>query len=487
VAKVPDPGLELLDFMNYVSHAFNMGRKFASKDAFLIDFDRFLDSTSAAGKKVLLIIDEAQRLRADMLDEIRQLSNFEKQQKKLLDILFVGQNQFNEILREKDNRALHQRIAVNAAIGPLDFDETADYIHRSLKTAGGEKEIFTPEAIRGVYQFSGGIFRMINIICDHALVKGVLRGRKTVTADMVWQCAVDLCLPGSSGIPYSIPMKPVGDFAIGGEKTGQPARRAKAGSGGARKAFGTVIIAVMVALIVAYLRYPVQSEQLMHRVKDKGLHLLGLSGRISIPEVSVEIEPFRQTVSASQVDAPSATPVVLPVPLEVPVADEQQVENVETVELAAPKVSTEAAWEEIGEVIPEESEVVFPEEKMEGVQKQSIMDASVEVAEGVPGKSTELMPEESRATALEESPEAAPESEAAQVPPTDTAATADFAEVHQSGRDMIVEYLKKSAADRPGQNVVPGESEEREEVPDETRENVDPGAVIDWVLKNRAE
>jgi hypothetical protein len=97
------------------------------------------------------------------------------------------------------------------------------------------------------------------------------------------------------------------------------------------------------------------------------------------------------------------------------------------------------------------------------------------------------MPEERMATALEESPEAAPESEAAQVPPTDTAATADFAEVHQSGSDMIVEYLKKSAADRPGQNVVPGESEEREEVPDETRENVDPGAVIDWVLKNRAE
>ena len=88
MAKVPDPGMETIDFMNYISHAFDMKKKFVSKDAFLIHFGYFLNSVYAAGKKVLLIIDESQRLSSNLLEEVRQLSNIENRGTKLLNIFF---------------------------------------------------------------------------------------------------------------------------------------------------------------------------------------------------------------------------------------------------------------------------------------------------------------------------------------------------------------------------------------------------------------
>ena len=99
VAKVPDPGMETIDFMNYIAHSFDMNKKFVSKDGFLIHFGHFLNSANAAGKKVLLIIDESQRLSPELLEEIRQLSNIENQGIKLLNIFFIGQNEFKDIYR----------------------------------------------------------------------------------------------------------------------------------------------------------------------------------------------------------------------------------------------------------------------------------------------------------------------------------------------------------------------------------------------------
>ena len=150
VAKVPDPGMEIIDFMNYLAHAFGMKKKFASKDSFLIHFDHFLNSVHADGKKSLLIIDEAQRLSPALLEEVRQLSNIEKQETKLLSIFFVGQNEFQDVLLEHKNRALRQRISLNYVIEPLDLHETGQFIRHRLKVAGAKEEIFSPDAIRKV-------------------------------------------------------------------------------------------------------------------------------------------------------------------------------------------------------------------------------------------------------------------------------------------------------------------------------------------------
>jgi general secretion pathway protein A len=118
VATIPDPGLEKLDFYNFLLHAFNIDKQFTSKGDFLVHFIHFLHKANADKKRVLIIIDEAQRLDHEMLEEIRQLSNIETQSAKLLNIFLVGQIELNESLLETRNRALLQRITTRYNISP---------------------------------------------------------------------------------------------------------------------------------------------------------------------------------------------------------------------------------------------------------------------------------------------------------------------------------------------------------------------------------
>lgn len=189
VARVPDPGMTTIDFMNFISHVFGMDRNFRHKDAFLIHFGSFLDMCYSRQKKVLLIIDESQRLSQSLLEEVRQLSNIERPEAKLLNIFLIGQNEFNDVLVEPQNRALRQRVAISYSLSPLDLHETGELIMYRLKVAGGEDQIFSSEAISEIYDVSGGIPRKINILCDHCLIAGYLEGTKKITASMVKTCA----------------------------------------------------------------------------------------------------------------------------------------------------------------------------------------------------------------------------------------------------------------------------------------------------------
>ena len=112
VAKVPDPGLSSLDFFNFLSVELKMNKTFDSKGAFLIHLKHFLLKAYSAHKKVVLIIDEAQRLNPELLEQIRLLSNIELQNRKLINIFFVGQTEFSKMLMEDRNRAVRQRITV---------------------------------------------------------------------------------------------------------------------------------------------------------------------------------------------------------------------------------------------------------------------------------------------------------------------------------------------------------------------------------------
>lgn len=195
VATIPDPGLELIEFLNYLSRAFGIKKQFSQKGEFLIHFRHFLQKADQNAQKVLLIIDEAQRLSHELLEEIRLLSNIEKQDRKLLNIFFIGQNEFNDLLWDPRNRALRQRITVNYNVYALSTPETAAYIAHRLKIAGTDKEIFTPGAIKEIAKFSGGFPRTINIICDHALLTGYVKGAKKIGAKEVKDCAGDLQIP----------------------------------------------------------------------------------------------------------------------------------------------------------------------------------------------------------------------------------------------------------------------------------------------------
>lgn len=157
LAHVPDPGLTVMDFFNYIASAFHMEEHFDTKGDFLVRFRQFLEKSFSSQKQVLLIIDEAQRLDTQLLEEIRLLSNIELQQSKLINIFFVGQDEFNDILSRRENRALRQRMTLNYHIDPLTEEETGHFIKHRLKVAGTEKKIFTATAISEIFAFSGGI------------------------------------------------------------------------------------------------------------------------------------------------------------------------------------------------------------------------------------------------------------------------------------------------------------------------------------------
>jgi general secretion pathway protein A len=192
IATIPDPDLEILDFFNFLSAEFQMNRKFETKGAFLIQFKHFLHEVYESEGKVLLIVDEIQRLNHELLEQIRILSNIELNNRKLINIFFVGQSEFNQVLREERNVAVRKRIAVNYNLDPLDHRETGKYINHRLNVAGATQNLFTPEAIRDIFYFSGGYPRLINIVCDHALLTGYSKELKMIDDSVIAECRKDL-------------------------------------------------------------------------------------------------------------------------------------------------------------------------------------------------------------------------------------------------------------------------------------------------------
>ena len=195
VAKVPDPGLSSLEFFNFLAIEFKMNKKFDSKGEFLIHLKNFLLKAYDSQKKVLLIIDESQRLNHDLLEQIRLLSNIELQDRKLINIFFVGQTEFNEMLMEERNRAVRQRITVSYHIDPLTESEARMYIKHRLKVAGATREIFGRDAVREIYNYSGGYPRLMNIICDHALLTGYSYNLKSIDKKVIKECEKELYIP----------------------------------------------------------------------------------------------------------------------------------------------------------------------------------------------------------------------------------------------------------------------------------------------------
>ncbi len=192
VVTIPDPDMNKLDFFNFLANELNMGQTFTSKGEFLIQFKKFLLKAFSTYKKVVLIIDEAQRLNNELLDEIRLLGNIDLSGLMLLNIFFIGQNEFASILMEDKNRSTRQRITANFQIGPLSAEEVEEYIRHRLLVAGASKQIFKLDAVQQVYGYSKGYPRLINIICDRALMTGYSSGQTAITADIIDECAREL-------------------------------------------------------------------------------------------------------------------------------------------------------------------------------------------------------------------------------------------------------------------------------------------------------
>jgi general secretion pathway protein A len=155
--------------------------------------NRFLVEQRRAGRRVLLIVDEAQNLPPQTLEEIRLLSNLETATSKLIQILLFGQPELDAKLESKDLRQLRQRISVRWALQALDAGETRDYVRHRLRTAaGGSRDLFTESALREVHRRSGGVPRLVNLICDRALLAGYAAGEGQVDAELVAQAAQEV-------------------------------------------------------------------------------------------------------------------------------------------------------------------------------------------------------------------------------------------------------------------------------------------------------
>ncbi len=213
VVTIPDPGMTLMDFYNFMAAELNMDRSFTNKGDFLIHFKRLILAAFASYRRVLLIIDESQRLNHDLMEEIRLLSNIDLSGKVLINIFFVGQTEFREILARKENRAVRQRITVSYHLAPLTGEEVGQYIHHRLTVAGGSREIFTADALQAVSLATQGYPRLINIICDHALMSGYSRGVNRVDADIIRECSDELKItigrkPADEKIPPAVSTVP---------------------------------------------------------------------------------------------------------------------------------------------------------------------------------------------------------------------------------------------------------------------------------------
>lgn len=157
--------------------------------------DRIIHTLLAAhakGRKTVLIIDEAQNLAPDVLEQVRLLTNLETNQKKLLQIILLGQPELLKVLKKPELRQLDQRITARFHLGPLSKKELTAYVAHRLGVAGAERNLFPAATIRQLYRLSGGIPRLVNMLCDRSLLGAYVRGKPEVSRTTLRKAAVEI-------------------------------------------------------------------------------------------------------------------------------------------------------------------------------------------------------------------------------------------------------------------------------------------------------
>ena len=186
----PSSGFELL---KAVSSEFGLITEGRSGVELNEQLNEFLLEMKRAGRRVLLIIDEAQNLSRDTLEAVRLLSNLETSTSKLIQILLFGQPELDDTLDSRELRQLSQRISVRWGLGPMSTPETRDYVRHRLRIArGGECELFSGRALREVHRRTRGIPRLVNILCDRSLLAGFAAGADRVGPDLVSRAAREI-------------------------------------------------------------------------------------------------------------------------------------------------------------------------------------------------------------------------------------------------------------------------------------------------------
>ena len=194
-AFIFNPRLDPLDFLRMLFDEFRIEHECRTKAEFLMTLNHFLIDCLSRDQVALLIIDEAQNLSAEMLEEVRLLSNLETPTSKLLQIMLVGQPELNEMLDRPELRQLRQRIVLRHHLRPFDAEEVEHYVDERLRLAGYTgKGIFKRSARKELFSVTGGIPRLVNVVCDSALLLGYSREQQVIGEETIREAAVELRL-----------------------------------------------------------------------------------------------------------------------------------------------------------------------------------------------------------------------------------------------------------------------------------------------------
>lgn len=174
-AQLVSTQLEAEDTLRMVGAAFGVNVRDVSKAELLMALEAYFITQATAGKRCLLVVDEAQNLRPHAVEELRMLSNFQLDKRALLQTFLVGQPEFRDILQSPDMLQLRQRVIARCHLGPMDAEETQAYIEHRLRCAGASgKPTFEPGVFTSIHEHTGGIPRRINTLCDRLLLSGFL-------------------------------------------------------------------------------------------------------------------------------------------------------------------------------------------------------------------------------------------------------------------------------------------------------------------------
>lgn len=222
VVLMSNPTLTRSEFFEFLARAFGLSEAAGvSKTRFLFELRRELQERHKAGALSALVIDEAQSIPYELLEEIRLLSNIETTTTKLLNVILAGQPELSDRLNDSSLRNLKQRIGLRCQLKPMELNETASYIAGRIRIAGGRPEqIFTREAVAAVYASSGGLPRTVNVLCDNALIGGFAAQVKPINVAFVEEVCRDFDIRVAAGSPEEVSALDDQDAAASGDDAG---------------------------------------------------------------------------------------------------------------------------------------------------------------------------------------------------------------------------------------------------------------------------
>jgi general secretion pathway protein A len=202
--------LNTTQFLDYMMADFGIPCDSKAKSQVLLRLYNWLLDRYRAGETAVLIVDEAQNLTEEVLEEIRMLTNLETFTEKLLQIVLVGQPELEQKLKHPRLRQLRQRLTLRAKTHPLTLEETAAYIQQRLRIAGSNgHRIFEPEAVVAIHRYANGIPRVINLLCEHCLVSAFVDQQRTIAPPVADNVARDFDLGESTAAGAMTPPAPV--------------------------------------------------------------------------------------------------------------------------------------------------------------------------------------------------------------------------------------------------------------------------------------